>query len=105
MRKIIRFLTLSNINDTLQLMGHDMIEYKLVSETIILSSIAREAKDCHFERHIIIEEEDLLLETNLNIKQRKAYDKILHIVYSRQSGAFFINGPRELVKHFYNVLY
>ncbi|XP_060182107.1 ATP-dependent DNA helicase PIF1-like [Lycium barbarum] len=105
--KNVRDLTLSHINDILHLMGHDINEYKLVPERIriTLPPAIREAKDCHFERHIIVSEEDLLLEAKLTTEQRKAYDTILNRIYSNQSGAFFIDGPGGTGKTFlYRVL-
>ncbi|XP_070012985.1 uncharacterized protein [Nicotiana sylvestris] len=60
----------------------------------------REAKDCHFERNIIVREEDLLLEAKLNTEQRKAYDKILNTIFSNQPGVFFIDEPGGTGKTF-----
>lgn len=51
-------------------------------------------------KDIIVREEDLLLEAKLNIEQRRAYDKILHTIFSNQSGAFFIDGPGGTGKTF-----
>ncbi|XP_075108926.1 uncharacterized protein LOC142180758 [Nicotiana tabacum] len=79
---------------------HDINEYNFVPERITLSPAVREAKDCHFERNITVREEDLLLEAKLNTEQRKTYDKILNMIFSNQSGAFFIDGPGETGKTF-----
>ncbi|XP_070019675.1 uncharacterized protein [Nicotiana sylvestris] len=98
--KDIRYMTLNHINDILHLIGHDINEYNFVPERITLSPAVREAKDCHFERNITVREEDLLLEAKLNTEQRKTYDKILNMIFSNQSGAFFIDGPGETGKTF-----
>ncbi|KAG5609729.1 hypothetical protein H5410_021010 [Solanum commersonii] len=58
-------------------MARDINEFELISEYIKPSSIAREAKEVHYERNII----------------RKAYDIILDRVLSNKFGAFFIDGP------------
>ncbi|KAG5597666.1 hypothetical protein H5410_038898 [Solanum commersonii] len=81
-------------------MGHDINEYKLVSENIQSSSIEREAKDVHFERSIRVFEEDLLLEKKLNREQRKAYTVIVDRIFSNKAGAFFIDGPGGTGKSF-----
>ncbi|KAG5593143.1 hypothetical protein H5410_043657 [Solanum commersonii] len=74
-------------------MGRDINEFELISEYIKPSSIAREAKEVHYERNIIVTEEDLLLQNKLNTEQRKAYDIILDRVLSNKFGAFYIDGP------------
>lgn len=74
-------------------MGHDINEYNLIIEKIKPSAAVRETNDCHFERNIIVREENLLLERKLNAEQRKAYDKNLNRIFSNKSGAFFIDGP------------
>ncbi|XP_059277566.1 uncharacterized protein LOC132031616 [Lycium ferocissimum] len=51
-----------------------------------------EAKDVHFERNIVVSEEDVLLQRKLNTKQKKAYHIILDRVYSNKPEAFFIDG-------------
>lgn len=96
----IRHSVLNHINEVLQSMGHNIYEYKFVSENIIPSTLTNEAKDVTFERNIIVSEEDLLLERKLNSDQRKAYNIILDRVYSNRSGAFFIDGPGGTGKTF-----
>ncbi|XP_019232986.1 PREDICTED: uncharacterized protein LOC109213628 [Nicotiana attenuata] len=91
--KQIRHMALNHINDILHSMGRDINEFTLTPEIILVSSAAREAQDSHFERNIIVREEDLLLETKLNDDQRKAYDTILDRIFKNKCGAFFINGP------------
>ncbi|XP_019236949.1 PREDICTED: uncharacterized protein LOC109217178 [Nicotiana attenuata] len=98
--KDIRFKALNHINDILHLMGHDINEYNLIPEKIKPSAAVRETNDCHFERNIIVREEDLLLERKLNIEQRKVYDTILNRIFSNKSGAFFIDGPGGTGKTF-----
>ncbi|XP_070010439.1 uncharacterized protein [Nicotiana sylvestris] len=53
-RNEIRFKVLNHINDILHSMGSDTNEYKVVQETIRPSTIAKEAKEVHFERKIIV---------------------------------------------------
>ncbi|KAG5586692.1 hypothetical protein H5410_047126 [Solanum commersonii] len=89
----IRYKVLNYINDILHSMGHDINEFELISEYIKPSSIAREAKEVHYERNIIVSEEYLLLKNKLNTERRKAYYIILDTVLSNKFGAFFIDGP------------
>ncbi|XP_019238957.1 PREDICTED: uncharacterized protein LOC109219012 [Nicotiana attenuata] len=98
--KQIRRMALDHINNILHSMGRDINEFALVPERIVASSAAREAQDSHFERNIIVREEDLLLETKLNNEQRKAYDVILDRIFTNKSGAFFIDGPGGTGKTF-----
>ncbi|XP_070017177.1 uncharacterized protein [Nicotiana sylvestris] len=98
--KDICFMALNHINDILHLMGHDINEYNLIPEKIKPSVAVRETNDCHFERNIIVREEDLLLERKLKTEQRKAYDTILNRIFSNKSGAFFIDGPGGTGKTF-----
>ncbi|XP_019230100.1 PREDICTED: uncharacterized protein LOC109211055 [Nicotiana attenuata] len=81
-------------------MGHDINEYKLVAENIRASTIAKEAKEVHFERSLRVSEEDLLLEKKLNIDQRRAYNTIVDRIFSNKSGAFFIDGLGGTGKNF-----
>ncbi|XP_070023030.1 uncharacterized protein [Nicotiana sylvestris] len=67
--KQIHHMALNHINDILHSMGHDINEFTLIPERILASSTAIEAQDSHFERNIIVKEEDLLLETKLNDDQ------------------------------------
>ncbi|XP_075099143.1 uncharacterized protein LOC142176010 [Nicotiana tabacum] len=98
--KDIRFMALNHINDILHLMGHDINEYNLIPEKIKPSATVKETNDCHFERNIIVREEDLLLERKLNTEQRKAYVTILNRIFSNKSGAFFIDRPGGTGKTF-----
>ncbi|XP_019256408.1 PREDICTED: uncharacterized protein LOC109234811 [Nicotiana attenuata] len=98
--KDIRFMDLNHINDILHLMGRDINEYNLIPKKIKPSAAIRETNDCQFERNIIVREEDLLLEIKLNTEQRKAYDTILHRIFSNKSGAFFVDGPGGTGKTF-----
>ncbi|KAG5589085.1 hypothetical protein H5410_039599 [Solanum commersonii] len=47
-------------------MGHDINEYNLVLENIRPSETTKDTKDIHFQRNIIVSEEDLLLPKKLN---------------------------------------
>lgn len=67
--KSVQYMVLNHINDTLHSMGRDINEYKLVLENIKPSEIAKDAKDIHLERNIIVSEEDLSLSKRLNAKQ------------------------------------
>ncbi|KAG5602925.1 hypothetical protein H5410_034295, partial [Solanum commersonii] len=96
----IRYKVLNYINDVLHSMGRDINEFELISEYIKPSSIAREAKEVHYERNIIVSEEDLLLKNKLNTEQRMAYNIILDRVLSNKFGAFFIDGPGGTGKSF-----
>ncbi|XP_015078482.2 uncharacterized protein LOC107022360 [Solanum pennellii] len=96
----IRYKVLNYINDILHSMGRDINEFELISEYIKPSSIAREAKEVHYERNIIVSEEDLLLKDKLNSEQIKAYNIILDRVLSNKFGAFFIDGPGGTGKSF-----
>ncbi|XP_016500374.2 uncharacterized protein LOC107818836 [Nicotiana tabacum] len=68
-------------------------EYKIVQETIRPSTIAKEAKEVHFERMIIVSEQDISLYKKLNRDQLKAYNIIIERIFSCRAGAFFIDGP------------
>uniref|UniRef100_A0A1S3XGR0 ATP-dependent DNA helicase n=1 Tax=Nicotiana tabacum TaxID=4097 RepID=A0A1S3XGR0_TOBAC len=57
------------------------------------STAARKAKEIHFERSIIVSEDDILLHRKLNKNQLIAYDLITERIFSNKAGAFFINGP------------
>ncbi|XP_070052633.1 uncharacterized protein [Nicotiana tomentosiformis] len=98
--KQIRHMALNHINDILHSMGRDINEFTFTLERILASSAAREAQDSHFERNIIVKEEDLLLEIKLNDDQRKAYDIILDKIFKNKCGAFFIDGPGGTGKTF-----
>ncbi|PHU14581.1 hypothetical protein BC332_15786 [Capsicum chinense] len=99
-RKDIQFQVQNHINDILHSMGADINEYKLVQETIRPSKTAKEAKEVHFERTIIVSEEDTLLYKKLNKDQFKEYNTIMERIFSHRVGAFFINGPRGIGKTF-----
>ncbi|WMV27142.1 hypothetical protein MTR67_020527 [Solanum verrucosum] len=88
-----RHSVLNHINDVLHTMGHDVNEYRLISENVVSSRVESEAKDVNFERNIVVTKEDLLLYKKLNTEQKKAYDIILQRVLTNESGAFFIDGP------------
>ncbi|XP_047263829.1 ATP-dependent DNA helicase PIF4-like [Capsicum annuum] len=81
-------------------MDRDINEFQLISEKIKVSTIAKEAKDVHFERNISVSDEDLLLTNKLNNEQRTAYNIILERVFSNKTGAFFIDGPGGTGKSF-----
>ncbi|KAG5580365.1 hypothetical protein H5410_050992 [Solanum commersonii] len=48
----------------------------------------------------MIVEQDILLESKLNVEQKRAYNIILEILYSNKSGAFFSDGPGGTRKTF-----
>nr|XP_009764813.1 PREDICTED: ATP-dependent DNA helicase RRM3-like isoform X1 [Nicotiana sylvestris]XP_009764814.1 PREDICTED: ATP-dependent DNA helicase RRM3-like isoform X1 [Nicotiana sylvestris]XP_009764815.1 PREDICTED: ATP-dependent DNA helicase RRM3-like isoform X1 [Nicotiana sylvestris]XP_009764817.1 PREDICTED: ATP-dependent DNA helicase RRM3-like isoform X1 [Nicotiana sylvestris]XP_009764818.1 PREDICTED: ATP-dependent DNA helicase RRM3-like isoform X1 [Nicotiana sylvestris]XP_009764819.1 PREDICTED: ATP- len=98
--KTVRHKVLSHINDILYSMGHDINEYKLIPENIRPSEIAKDAKDVHFERNIIVSEKDFLLPKRLNVQQLHAYNTIINRVFSGKQGAFFIDGPGVTGKTF-----
>ncbi|XP_070035691.1 ATP-dependent DNA helicase PIF1-like [Nicotiana tomentosiformis] len=52
--KDVQHKVLSHINDILHSMGHDINEYKLIPKNIRASETAKDAKDIHFERNIIV---------------------------------------------------
>ncbi|XP_019225160.1 PREDICTED: uncharacterized protein LOC109206759 [Nicotiana attenuata] len=81
-------------------MGHDVNEYELISETIRPSTAAKEAKEIHFERSIIVSEDDVLLHRKLNKNQLIAYNVIIERIFSNKPGAFFIDGPGGTGKTF-----
>ncbi|XP_009800551.1 uncharacterized protein LOC107775091 [Nicotiana tabacum] len=93
-------MALDHINNILHSLGRDINEFALVSERILASFAAKKAQDSHFERNIIVREEDLLLETKLDNEQRKAYDVILDRIFKNKSGAFLIDGPGGTGKTF-----
>ncbi|KAH0770848.1 hypothetical protein KY290_014829 [Solanum tuberosum] len=74
-------------------MGHDINEYNLVLENIRPSETTKDTKDIHFERNIIVSEEDLLLPKNLNAEQLISYNTIIDRISSKKAGAFFVDGP------------
>ncbi|XP_070026499.1 uncharacterized protein [Nicotiana sylvestris] len=98
--KVVRHKVLSHINDILHSMGHDINEYKLILEKIRASQTTKDAKDVHFERNIIVSEQDLLLPKRLNVQQLRAYNIIIDRVFSGKQGAFFIDGPGGTSKTF-----
>ncbi|KAG5596940.1 hypothetical protein H5410_038172 [Solanum commersonii] len=52
------------------------------------------------KRNIIVSGKDIHLQSKLNAEQKRAYDIILERVYSKKSGAFFIDGPGGTGKTF-----
>ncbi|KAM3359392.1 hypothetical protein P3S68_019102 [Capsicum galapagoense] len=98
--KDIQFQVLNHINDILHSMGANINEYKLVQEIIRPSKTAKEAKEVHFERTIVVSEEDTLLYKKLNKDQFKAYKTIMERIFSHRAGAFFIDGPGGTGKTF-----
>nr|XP_009797051.1 PREDICTED: uncharacterized protein LOC104243546 [Nicotiana sylvestris] len=96
----IRHKVLNHINDILHSMGRDINEFELTQGKIQPSATAKEAKDVHFERNIIVTEQDLQLPYKLNIEQRRAYNVILDRIFSNKLGAFFIDGPGGTGKNF-----
>ncbi|XP_070013821.1 uncharacterized protein [Nicotiana sylvestris] len=93
-------MALNHINDILHLMGRDINEFTLTPERILASSAVMEAQDSHFERNIIVREEDLLLEIKLNDDRRKTYDIILDRMFKNKCGAFYNDGPGGTGKTF-----
>ncbi|KAH0703681.1 hypothetical protein KY285_017959 [Solanum tuberosum] len=91
--KNVRYKVLNHINDVLHSMGHDINEYNLVLENIRPSETTKDTKDIHFERNIIVSEEDLLLPKNLNAEQLISYNTIIDRISSKKAGAFFVDGP------------
>ncbi|XP_019236500.1 PREDICTED: ATP-dependent DNA helicase PIF7-like [Nicotiana attenuata] len=98
--KQIQHNVLSHINEILHSMGHNINEYKLISEIMRTSREAKEAKEVHFERTITVSEADILLEKKLNVEQRRAYNVIIARIFSNKGGAFFIDGPGGTGKTF-----
>lgn len=98
--KIVWYKVLSHINDILHSMGHDINEYKLVPENSRPSQNAKDAKDVHFERNIIVTEEDLLLPKRLNAEQLMSYNIIIDRISSNKQGGFFIDGSGGTGKTF-----
>nr|XP_016474228.1 PREDICTED: uncharacterized protein LOC107796029 isoform X1 [Nicotiana tabacum]XP_016474229.1 PREDICTED: uncharacterized protein LOC107796029 isoform X1 [Nicotiana tabacum] len=96
----IRYQVLNHINDILHSMGHDINEYELIPETIRPSTAAREANEIHFERSIIVSEDDILLHRKLNKNQHIAYNLITKRIFSNKAGSFFIDGPGGTGKTF-----
>nr|XP_016436617.1 PREDICTED: uncharacterized protein LOC107762748 isoform X1 [Nicotiana tabacum]XP_016436618.1 PREDICTED: uncharacterized protein LOC107762748 isoform X1 [Nicotiana tabacum] len=96
----IRHKVLNHINDILHSMGRYINEFELTQGKIQPSATAKEAKDVHFERNIIVTEQDLLLPYKLNIEQKRAYNVILDRIFSNKLGAFFIDGPCGTGKSF-----
>ncbi|XP_075082877.1 uncharacterized protein LOC107802781 isoform X1 [Nicotiana tabacum] len=98
--KGVRHKVLSHINDILHSMGHDINEYKLIPKNIRASETAKDAKDIHFERNIIVSEQDLLLPKRLNVQQLRSYNTIIDRVFSGKQGTFFVDGPGGTGKTF-----
>ncbi|XP_070002689.1 uncharacterized protein LOC142165930 [Nicotiana tabacum] len=90
-RNEIRLQVLNHINDILHSMDADINDYKIVQETIRPSTTAKEAKEVHFERTIIVNEQDILFCKKLNRDQIKAYNTIIERIFSCRAGAFFID--------------
>ncbi|XP_019228698.1 PREDICTED: ATP-dependent DNA helicase PIF4-like [Nicotiana attenuata] len=99
-RKDIQYQVLNQINDILHSMGHNINEYELIPETVQPSILEKEAKEVFFERTIRVSEEDILLHKKLNTKQLKAYNVIIDRVFSKNPGAFLIDGPGGTGKTF-----
>nr|XP_016491629.1 PREDICTED: uncharacterized protein LOC107811256 [Nicotiana tabacum] len=98
--KDIRHKVLSHINEILHSMGHNVNEYKLISEIIQTSREAKEAREVHFERTITVSDTDILLEKRLNVEQRRACNVIIGRIFSNRRRAFFIDGPGGTGKTF-----
>ncbi|XP_075103311.1 ATP-dependent DNA helicase RRM3 isoform X2 [Nicotiana tabacum] len=98
--KCVRHKVLSHINDILHSMGYDINEYKLIPKNIRASETAKDAKDIHFERNIIVSEQDLLLPKRLNVQQLRSYNTIIDRVFSEKQGTFFVDGPGGTGKTF-----
>ncbi|KAG5594044.1 hypothetical protein H5410_035276 [Solanum commersonii] len=96
----IQQLVLKHINEVLLSMGHNINEFKDIFGNVSFCKTTNEAKEIYFERNIIVSEEDIHLESKLNVEQKNAYDIILERVYSNKSGAFFIDGPGGTGKTF-----
>ncbi|XP_075098526.1 uncharacterized protein LOC142175511 [Nicotiana tabacum] len=96
-RREIQYQALNHINDILYFMGHDINEYVLIPETIRPSAAA---KEIHFERSIIVSEDDVLLHRKLNKNQLIAYNLITERIFSNKAGAFFVDGPGGTRKTF-----
>ncbi|XP_015166438.1 ATP-dependent DNA helicase pif1-like [Solanum tuberosum] len=79
-------------------MGHDINEYNLVLQIIRPSETTKDTKDIHFERNIIVSEEDLLLPKKLNAEQLISYNTIIDRISSKKAGAFFVDGPGGIGK-------
>lgn len=60
----------------------------------------KDAKDVHFERNIIVTEEDLMLPKRLNVEQLQSYNTIMERISCNKSRAFFIDGPGGTSKTF-----
>ncbi|XP_070013114.1 uncharacterized protein [Nicotiana sylvestris] len=99
-RSEIQYQTLNHINDILHSMGHDINEYELIPKTIRPSVAAKEVKEIHFERYIIVSEDDVLLHRKLNKIQLIAYNVITERIFSNKTGAFFVDGPGGTGKTF-----
>ncbi|KAG5570989.1 hypothetical protein H5410_060755 [Solanum commersonii] len=98
--KSIQHLVRNHINKFLHLMGHNIKEYNFFYENIIPSRITKEEKDSHFERNIIVNKEDLLLQTKLNPHQKGRLIQYL-IGYIQINQVFFlIEGPGGIGKTF-----
>ena len=96
----IQLLVLNHINEVLLSIGHNINEFKDIFGNVSSSRTTNEAKEIYFERNIIVSEEDILLQSKLNIEQKRTYNIILERVYSNKSGAFFIDGPGGTGKTF-----
>ncbi|KAG5586770.1 hypothetical protein H5410_047204 [Solanum commersonii] len=84
-RKNVRYKVLNHINDVLHSMGHDINEYNLVLENIRPSETTKDTKDIHFQRNIIVSEEDLLLPKKLNVEQLISYNTIIDRISSKKA--------------------
>ena len=81
----IQLLVLNHINEVLLSMGHNINEFKNIFGNLSSSRTTNEAKEIYFERNIIVSEEDILLQSKLNIEQKRTYNIILERVYSNKS--------------------
>ena len=86
-------MVLRNIRDMLHSMGKDIESFplpKIDEQHEMTDDIPREIIE---ETSIEVDPEDTSLHRNLNNKQRKAYDEILHAIDRQRGGIFFVDGP------------
>ncbi|KAG5594047.1 hypothetical protein H5410_035279 [Solanum commersonii] len=64
----IQQLVLKHINEVLLSMGHNINEFKDIFGNVSFCQTTNEAKEIYFERNIIVSEEDIHLQSKLNIQ-------------------------------------
>ncbi|GAA0139220.1 hypothetical protein LIER_35049 [Lithospermum erythrorhizon] len=96
---------LQGINDTLESLGRDINEFKLVSFQYVPNEYEKLTRDIASEKNIPVSDEHLRGIHKLNSQQKIAFDTIYSAAMSDSGGVFFVDGPGGTGKSFlYTIL-